>query len=205
MKLDRQDVRALQLPLMLFGAVLAISVLMIWYTDARQTETAQALQAQKAMLNQARQRYFSSGAEREAIIKYLPPYRQLIQQGLIGEERRIEWIDNMRAVNQQYKLFGVSYTIGAQENYKPPMQLNPGPFSLHRSAIKIDLPLLHENDLLILLNAMSADHPASLMARDCVIKRLEVAEKYKLIPYLHAGCELDLVTISEPAPTEARP
>jgi hypothetical protein len=203
--LDSQNVQALRFPLTFFAVSLVISVYLLWYTDDRQTETVQALQAQKITLNQARQHYFASGTEREVIVNYLPRYQQLVQQGLIGEERRIEWIQNVRAINQQYKLFGVSYAIGAQESYKPPVLLNTGPFILHRSVIKVDLPLLHENDLLTLLNAMSTGHPAALSARDCTIKRLPVSEKNKFTPYLDASCEVDMVTISEPVRVEVKP
>lgn len=205
MRLTARDWRVLRLPLALFGAVMIIATLMTVYTSNEQTAAFQALQAQNGQLNQARQRYLASGAEREAIVKYLPLYQQLIQQGFIGEERRLEWIDELRTINQQHKLFGITYSLGAQEAYKPPFSVNTVPFTLHRSVMEIDLALLHEYDLLTMLNTLAASRHAPFMVRNCVMTRLAGGIKNKFVPYLNSSCAIDWLTINEPQRTEAKP
>ncbi|HQR50354.1 MAG TPA: hypothetical protein PKW44_01805 [Methylophilaceae bacterium] len=205
MKLNAKDWQTLQPPLLALAAVLLVVFLLNWYTIRQQDLAFQAMQAQQSQLEQARRHYQESGAEKEAIIKYLPHYQDLIDRGFVGEERRIEWIDHLRNVNQQYKLFGITYSIGSQEKYKPSFSLNSGPFELHRSAMKIESALLHEGDLLTIINAMSAANQAPFTLRDCTITRIATAARNKFLPNLNASCEIDWLTITEPQKTGVTP
>lgn len=198
MNLSRQDWNKLRYPAIFLGAALIFTTLLVGYADKRQSEARQAVELQQGQLNQARQRYQSSGQEKETIIKYLPLYQQLIQDGFIGEERRLEWVDGLRNIHQQNKLFGINYTISTQEEYKPTFALNVGPFSLRRSIMKLELSMLHEGDLLTLLNTLDAQQTTPFIVRDCEITRLNESITNNLVPNLRANCELDWLTIREP-------
>jgi hypothetical protein len=161
-------------------------------------KTEQGLQTQQNALNQARSRYQTSGTEKDNIVKYLPDYQILILQGFIGEEQRIHWMDDLRNVNLHYKFFGISYDISAQHEYKPAFPLDMGSFKLHRSIMKLNFAMLHELDLLVLLNALFEDKSPYFMMRDCNITRIPDGGRNKFSPNLNATCELDWITITEP-------
>ena len=205
MKFDASDWQKLQIPALILGLVIVIASLLVWFTGSREMLMQEALIKQESELRQARSRYQDSGAEKEAIIKFLPPYQQLIEQGFVGEERRIEWIDELRTINQQYKLFGINYSIGTQENYKLPFSHNPGNFILHRSVMKIDSALLHEMDLQTILQALHAKSFAPFMVRECEITRIGSAISNKFLPNLNLHCELDWLTLTEPLQPGGKP
>lgn len=205
MQLQTGDWRKLQAPLIALALALILAAAIGWASQLRKQAALKALQTQQDQLSQARNRYQASGAERETIVRYLPQYQRLIQQGFIGEEHRIEWIDELRTINQHYKLFGISYQIGPQEHYKPPFSLNSGPFQLHRSVMKIESALLHEGDVLTILNAFLAQNPASFLPRDCVLARIGAGNRNKFVPNISAHCEIDWLTLSEPPKPEANP
>ena len=71
--------------------------------------------------------------------------------------------------------------------------------------MKLDLDMLHEGDILKLTESLSADNTAPFMLRDCEITRLNAggALSNQLIANLHAQCELDWLTMREPAPIPA--
>lgn len=199
MKFTAHDWRKLQLPLITFGAALIIATLLYASTDARKLKVQQLLQAQKNALNQARQRYQTSGTEKDAIVKYLPAYQQLIKRGFVGEEQRVRWISDLRDINMRYKLFGISYDIGAQQDDKTMQTLNPGNFKLHRSVMKLSFAMLHEYDLLTLLQALkNGEGSPPFILRDCVITRVTSGKHTKFVPNLNTICELDWLTITEP-------
>ena len=198
MKLTRQDWRLLRTPIISLGVAIILMTLLVSYTQSRKDTAQQALQSQQSQLNQARQRYQTSGQEKETIAKYLPVYQQLIANGFIGEERRIEWVDTLRNIHQQNKLFTINYSIGTQEEYKPMFALNAGPFSLHRSLMKLELAMLHEGDLLTLLQSLSAQQTAPFILRQCEIKRVGEIKTTALTANMLATCELDWLTIREP-------
>lgn len=198
MKLTPQDWQKLRYPIIGLGAALISMTLLVGFAEDQKNTIQQKLQHQENQLSQARQRYQTSGQEKEIIIKFLPLYQQLIKDGFIGEERRIEWVDTLRNINQQNKLFGINYSIGMQEEYKPKFALNAGSFILHRSIMKLELPMLHEGDLFTAIDALAAQQTTPFMLRDCEIKRQTENVQSKLVPNLVANCELDWLTMLEP-------
>ena len=205
MRLNPQDWRKLRNPLIAMGVALMLMALLVAYAAQRKQQAQTQLETQKNRLNQAHQHYRTSGMEKETIVKYLPRYQKLIERGFISEERRIEWVDDLRTIHQQNKLFGINYSIGAQEQYKPAFTLDTGSFTLHRSIMKIDLSMLHEGDLLTMIDGLLARDATPFMPRECVITRVVNSSKNKLAPNLMASCELDWITISEPRAAEAKP
>ena len=205
MKLNPQDWRKLRNPIIGLGVALIIMALLVAYVEQHKITVQQALQQQQNQLNQARQRYQASGLEKETIVKYWPGYQRLIKDGFIGEERRIEWVDNLRTIHQENKLFGINYSIASQEDYKPAFALNPGPFTLRRSVMKLDLSMLHEGDLITMMEALKAKETTPFILRECEITRSAASTASKLTPNLLASCELDWLTIHEPQIAGAAP
>lgn len=200
MKLDKQDWRKLQTPLILLGAVIIVTAALFALAQTYTADQEAALQAQQGKLNAARQRYQSSGAEKATITEYLPKYQLLISKGFIGEERRIEWVEELRTQHKNHKLFGIQYSISQQAEYKPTFAPNLGGFVLHRSIMKLDLDMLHEGDLLQLTESLNTKNYAPFLLRDCEVTRLnaDAVISNQLIPNMHARCELDWFTMREP-------
>lgn len=198
MKLTLQEWRTLQTPLIVLSLVVICMVLLAGFAQQQKASTASALQSREQQLNQARQRYQSSGQEKEAIVQYLPVYQRLISEGFVGEEKRIEWVDNLRTIHQENKLFGINYSIGVREPYKPGFNLNPGPLSLYRSVMKLELAMLHEGDLLLLVDALRARKITPFILRQCEVTKRPGATFDKFAPNLQANCELDWITVREP-------
>lgn len=205
MTFTSHDLRKLQLPFITLGVSIILATLLYSTTDARKNKAEQLLKTQQGALGQARQRFQTSGAEKENIVKFMPAYQKLIDRGFVGEERRVDWIDDLRNVNLRYKLFGVSYDIGTQEDYKPKFPLDTGKFKLHRSVMNITFAMLHENDLLTLLTALPGQTNSLFMLRDCTIERVAGGGRGKFVPNLNTACEIDWLTITEPSSNGGKP
>lgn len=198
MKLTRADWKKLQSSALVFAGALLVMMAIVYYAQHKKTASMQALEKQKILLSQASNRYKSSGSEKASIIQYLPQYQRLITQGVVGEERRLAWVDAVRNIHKNEKLFSIKYSIGAQEQYKPAFSLNAGQFKITRSLMKLELAMLHEGDLLTLLSGLSIQQSAPFIVRQCEILRLNVSIGSSLSPNMQAKCELDWITIHEP-------
>ena len=201
MSLEKQDWQKLKAPLLILAAVtLAVISLFgaAYYFNQNQVV---ALQNQQNLLNAARMRYQLSGAEKDMIIDYLPKYQMLISKGFVGEEQRIEWVEHLRQQHKMQKLFGIKYSISPQEKYMPAFAANLGGFTMNRSLMKLELDMLHEGDLLRLTEALNAENSAPFILRDCEINRLNPGSQLsnQLTANMHALCELDWLTLREPA------
>ncbi len=199
MSLSPQDWRKLRFPIIGLVAALILVGVLVSFADQYRLKNELALQAQQNNLNEARQKYQSSGLEKETIIQYLPVYNGLLASGFIGEEHRIEWIESLRQIHAQYKLFSIDYSIGLQENYKPSFLPNLGNFTLHRSVMSLKLDMLHEGDLLALLDGLRTQ-TTPYMVRDCEIKRpISASINIKTIAAnMQAICEIDWLTLRDP-------
>jgi hypothetical protein len=198
MKLSRQDWQKLRYPAIGFGLALILMTLLYTYVESVRDQAQQTLDKQTSQLNQARQKFQTSGQEKDTIVKYLPLYQQLISDGFIGEEHRIEWIDDLRTIHDQNKLFKINYSIASQEDYKPTFNLNAGTFKPKRSVMKLELAMLHEGDLLGLIEQLDARQTTPFILRDCEIVRLSRTISNSYIPNMQANCELDWITLREP-------
>ena len=199
MSLSQQDWRKLRYPIIGLGAALILVGLLVSFADQYRAKNETALQIQLNLLNQARQKYQSSGLEKETIIQYLPKYNELLASGFIGEERRIEWIETLRQIHAQHKLFSIDYSIGLQERYKPSFLPNLGNFRLNRSVMSLKLDMLHEGDLLALLDGLR-EQTTPFIVRDCEIKRPigAVVNTKNITSNMQANCEIDWLTLRDP-------
>lgn len=198
-RLNTQDWRKLQVTLITLVVVMVAVVALFLFAQHYRNQQTLALQVQQNLLNAAKQRYQSSGLEKNTIIQYLPRYQALINKGFVGEERRLEWVSALRAQHQNFKLFSIKYSIGLQEPYKPSFATNLGEFDLNRSTMTLDLDMLHEEDILQLTGAL-AKNQGVFMLRDCEMTRLNAGSilNSQLIANLHTTCELDWLTLREP-------
>lgn len=201
MKLEKQDWQRLQGTLLLLTAVMLVSVSLYAAAHYFRQNQETALQNQQSLLNAARQRYQSSGAEKDMIVEYLPRYQHLIRKGFVGEERRIEWVEHLREQDKILKLFGIKFSISPQEKYTPAFAANSGGFTLNRSIMKLELDMLHEGDLLLLTETLASVSATPFILRDCEISRLASAGQSgnQLAASLHGQCEVDWLTLREPA------
>jgi hypothetical protein len=76
---------------------------------------------------------------------------------------------------------------------------------VHRSVMKLELAMLHEGDLLLLIDELRARKITPFILRKCEIAERTGASFDKFLPNLQADCELDWLTVREPAVLGAQP
>ncbi len=198
MKMNTGDWKKIQLPLVGLAVSLIAMTLLVSYFQEKEDESTQMLTKQKNQLSQAVQKYQRSGQEKSTIVKYLPLYKELISDGFVGEERRIDWVDTLRKIHKSNKLFNINYTISTQEEYKPEFNSGLGAFQMFRSIMKLEVSMLHEGDLLTVLDLLKQEQPSPFIPRECEITRQKQEISKTLTSNMIAICELDWLTIHEP-------
>ncbi|HEX7813250.1 MAG TPA: hypothetical protein VF460_15190 [Burkholderiales bacterium] len=196
MALTLKDVTSMRLPLATLIAALAITAVLINFTSAQHKAAETQRLAQTKTMKEARERYQRSGEEREAIDRYLPAYRKLQDEGLVGAEQRIEWIEGLRSANKQAGLFGVSYQLEARKPFLMVGQNNPASQFLQQSMMKLSFGLVHEGDLMRFLQLLATQQSGMFFIRSCTIDRpARVDAPAPRQPNLNAQCELSWLTI----------
>ncbi len=199
MTLTKKDWKKLQNAIIALVLAIALAVGLVLYTMQMSQTSLTEKQTQENQLAQARQKFQSAGLEKSTISQYLPQFQNLIKEGYIGEEKRIEWVDTLRSIHQEQKMFSIDYNIEKQEPYTPNFALNLGALKLRKSEMKIKLNMLHEGDILTLLDTLKAKQASPFIVRSCVITQNTPTIEQKFNANLLAECELDWLTLAEPA------
>lgn len=194
--MNLRDFSALRAPLLVLLAALAAGAAAIQYSAGLVKGAEAGLRAERATLQEARNRYQRSGDEKDTIVRYLGSYEVLQREGVVGEERRINWIDGLRLANIRSELFGVDYQIGVQQPYA--VDLDAGNIKLRQSVMKIRFPVLHEGDLLRFLATLEEQRVGLFTVNKCSLDRAGPATgspRYQ--PNLGAECDLAWITLTE--------
>ena len=196
MALTPRDLTSMRLPVAVLVAALILSAVLVKFSSAQKTAADAQRGAQAVALKDARERYQRSGEEREAILRYLPAYRKLQSEGLVGAEQRIEWIEGLRAANKQAGLFGVTYQLEARKPFMLLDPANPASQFLQQSEMKLSFGLVHEGDLMRFLGMLATQQSGMFFIRSCIIDRpVRIDTPAPRQPNLNAQCELSWLTI----------
>ena len=102
----------------------------------------------------ARDKYRTIDEEEAMIEDYYPRFQALEDQGIIGAERRLNWIENLRRADEALKLPRLAYSINSRELFTADFPLADGAFRPYASRMTLTLGLLHGQDLFALLDSL---------------------------------------------------
>jgi hypothetical protein len=185
--------------------VIAVSIGLIRYSDRGVKKAQQEVGAQQRLLVEARNKVQQSGQEKEAIERYVEPYQQLERAGIVGDEKRISWIDALRTANSEVDLYGVEYQLEPQQAYAFKKEAAADSLPVNQSVMKLRFELLHEGDLMRFFQALAAQNVGRFTVNECKLQRLPVSLAVPVNqPTLKAECEVAWITIASPAPEESK-
>lgn len=194
----RDDFKHLQVPL----AIAAVAIVLgggLAAASVKWTERARQEQAQAQAARIETSGKLARAREEEQEIKHnLLQYRALAEQGVVGEENRLDWIERIAAIKLARKLYDIHYEIAEQQRLDNTATSGP---DIMISKMNLTLPLLHEDDLFHLLGDLRAGSRGYFQVKSCQLTREAPVDRKVLAPQLGAACELDFYTIRERAPT----
>ena len=199
------DIPALLRPLGALLVALLVFYFVVRYSNQSVSQATQRRDAQQRALSEARARVHKSGEERDMIQKYLPTYYQLEKEGIVGQERRLDWIEGLRVANNHADLYGVQYEIGVQQPYAKKDALGAPNLDIRSSIMKLRFGLLHEEDLSRFLGAISAQGLGTFIVNQCSLTRIRKLDKPVNQPTLQADCELSWITLAPATKKEGQP
>ena len=130
---------------------------------------------------------------------YLPQYRALEEEGIVGTEQRLNWLETLRVATREIKLPALRYEITSQQEYLADFSLNTGVFKVYESTMNLELGLLHEEDLTALLEKLERQGKGFFNVVKCNVARSQPEfRRDPARPNLTASCGLSWLTIRPP-------
>lgn len=159
-------------------------------------QAEQSLRQAQAGQAESRSRLARAQEDEQEIRAKIERYREIIQIGRTQPERRLDWVETFRHIKEKRRLLGMDYEIAPQRPLDA-KSVASGGYSFLVSPMKLDMLLLHENDLLGLLADLQANIPALVSVRQCSLERLPIAPQAQQPAQLRAQCEVDWITLQE--------
>lgn len=112
-------------------------------------------------------RYLAVDEEERLIRNYYPEFVELYNRGIFGREHRLDWIETLRASGEIIDIPSLRYEISSQTEYQQDLPVNMGRFRLYSSTMRISMDMLHEGDLLRLLETLNRMQSGIYSVSDC--------------------------------------
>ncbi len=151
---------------------------------------------ERAKYLNVRNQYRTLDQEEGLIATYLPRYVALENAGVIGREKRLDWIEALRQSAKQAQVAKLRYTIAVQKPFVTGSKLDVGDFRVFASVMDIKVDLLHEGDLFALLENFNRSVTGLYGLSECDIKRRgkDISNEADAVN-LTASCKLNFLTI----------
>lgn len=196
MNSNRIQWTVLRTPLLLLFGVTMLAIALVYYTHQSSAASGNQLARETAALSSIRQKTAQSDQEKQIIERYRDAYEILSRSGTIGPEQRVNWLDALRAANQTAKTLGVDYQLNQQTT--SPIKLDAAGFKLQQTTMKINIKLLHEEDLQNFLRALEAQQAGLYLLQSCSLSRSGSSTfSVRFEPKLNAVCELAWLSLVE--------
>lgn len=134
-------------------------------------------QAAQKQLGDARTQLVAAQSDQENMSAYAMEYNSLLAQKIIGNEQRLDWLEELEKLRQQGTVLDFKYTIAPQQSYAPNPPVDAGNFQLNRSSMNLQIDLLHEEQLLHLFAAMRKQMKGWFMLDGCTLSRTGSADE----------------------------
>ena len=193
MTFSQKDFTKLQIPLLSMVVMLLIAGLLVWWSMGLAEKSKRENVAANASKNQVDQRLRQVRTEEQELKEKAQIFQQLQNSGMAGEEKRLDWTEMLRNTQREMRLPGMTYEFGAQI---PLDTVEGAAFAYFTSPMRLQLRLLHEQDLLNFLNRIQKEASALVLVRSCKLSPLARSNDARDgLAQLGAECELQWVTV----------
>lgn len=192
MNFTRRDLVKLQWPLLGALALLVLAALPAWWSHHEVIAEARERDAAAERKQRLEQRLRQVRTEEQELKERALSFQRLQQSGIAGAERRLEWTELLQELQQQLRIPGLVYEFGVRK----PLDGDGGPYTYFASPMRMQLRLVHEEDLLRFLARLQREAQALVLIRSCTLAPLASRGiGSDDLAQLSAECDLRWVTV----------
>ena len=169
--MSKIDWQYLRRPLIMLAVAVAIAAAII--VVGYQYESSQREKYETAMstLRSTHQLYTNIINDIDLLDQYRNLYSDYKSSGLVGDERRLSWIESLESTNEVLRLPTLSYNLNPQQDFKrPDFKLKRG-VDVMSSPMDLTIGMLHEEDLFALLEGLRLTIKNLFTVDSCSIMR----------------------------------
>lgn len=182
--------------LLTFIALIALGAAAAFAALRIATEAKIANRQALAQREELRSQLARTSSEETEVRARIGRYREIQARGIVGQERRLEWIERIAQIRKARRLGDIRYELSPQRPAQLPGGSTVGGDEFMASTMKLQMPLLHEDDLLGFLIDLTGSVSAFPRVRVCNVER-SVDAAPDTGTRLRADCTVDWITVRE--------
>lgn len=201
MTLDTKDLKRLQWAIAFLLIMSAVGGGAVWTVEQMKRSSARALQEAAAARKDIQSKLARARDEQQELTDKLNRFQVLKERGLIGPERRLNWIEAIARIKAARRIFKLDYEFAPQRPADAailPGGAAAGGFEIMASQMKLQLQLLHEGELLAFIAELRESVQALIQVRSCAVERIPANNTDRgRNAQLKADCTLEWITLKE--------
>lgn len=169
-------IKNLQKELTIFLVTIAFCALIVITSISLHDSSLNNKNQALTQLKSATSRYYTSIDRKELLEQFEKKYLKLKDQGIVGAENRLHWVDVLENISTNRKIPYMKYNIDKQIKLtsKKLSAAYPG-IDVFQSTMTLKMQLLHEGDLFSILNSLEAKTNGLFDVQSCSISKNKTA------------------------------
>jgi hypothetical protein len=197
MKFSNSDFRLMRWSLAAISASILLSGVILYSSSLYADSAKKNLHTAQIKMHDAREHLTMARQDLENLSVYSQEYYTLENKKVIGDDHRLDWIDELEKLRNQNLVIDFRYKIDPQKKYAPQPALNSGSFDIHYSETKLQFDLLHEGQLMNFFDALHKQTNGWYQLEGCTMQRTDMNEEdvTAAVPHIKAECSGGWITL----------
>lgn len=197
------DVKAayaeLRTPLLSAGALLLVLLILVLVAAAFSVRMERETQAAQQQLRASEHRYRATLDAEQILRNDALLYAHLREQGFVGAERRLDWVESLRTAATMAGVAAIRYELEPRRLHG---EMQPmGSNQLFVSPMKLALDLRHEGDLIRFIRLLESRAGGLFEVNSCSLRRARDESGIRLDePNVAADCAFRWYSLDAPVP-----
>lgn len=201
MKLDARDFRRLQWAIAFLVLMALVGGGALWSTQQMKKGSEKAFREASAARTDIQARLARARDEEAELRDKIARFEALQARGLIGPEPRLDWVEAIARIKAARRIGKLDYDFAPQRPAGAailPGGAAAGGFEIMASQMRLQVELLHEGELLVLLDDIRTSVQALVQVRSCNMDRIaQTAASRANSAQIRADCTLEWITLKE--------
>jgi hypothetical protein len=197
------DFRRIRWSLLLALVMVGIGASAVYFAQRATLLQRDAAQAARNRAAEAHNKLARARSEEAELRLTIGRFDALLQNGIIGTEQRLEWVERIKHIRAARGLYDLQYEIAPQRPLEGSVAPGAsGDFVFMASEMRLQMDLLHEEDLLRFLDDLRVGISAYVRPDRCTITRQPASSPTGRGSgtQLKADCVVSWITIREREP-----
>lgn len=169
--MNKVDWKYLRQAMLIFGLSIIVAALMFFAADRFRNSQQDGYQMSLAKLQATFRDYNGLVNDIDILEQYRNLFLDYKLTGLVGDERRLSWIESLETTNSELKLPRMTYNLQPRENFERPGLVKKSGVTVSSAPMAISMELLHEEDIFSVFNGLRDSIKNLFTVDNCTLSR----------------------------------